>query len=56
MLLECGSPEAEASAIVMMPEQMVRHYDQAVDKRRLAVDAMKWLEAAWTGVRTLGRA
>lgn len=51
MLLECGSTEAEVSAIVEMSEQMVRHYAQAVDKRRLAVNAMKKLEAAWGGVR-----
>ena len=51
MLLECGSTEAEVSAIVEMSEQMVRHYAQAVDKRRLAIAAMKKLEAAWGGVR-----
>ena len=46
-----GRTEAEVSAIVEMSEQMVRHYAQAVDKRRLAIAAMKKLEAAWGGVR-----
>lgn len=51
MLLECGATEAEVSSIVEMSEQMVRHYAKDVDKRRLAINAMKKLESAWAGVR-----
>ena len=47
MLLEAGCTEAEVSAIVEMSEQMVRHYSKDVNKRRLAVNAMKKLEEAW---------
>lgn len=51
MLLECGSTEAEVSSIVEMSEQMVRHYAKDVDKRRLAINAMKKLESAWPGFK-----
>jgi hypothetical protein len=48
MLLEAGCTEAEVSAIVEMSEAMVRHYSKDVDKRRLAVNGMKKVEAAWS--------
>lgn len=51
MLLEVGSTEAEVAAIVEMSEQMVRHYSKDVNKRRLAVNAMKKLEAGWHDAR-----
>lgn len=50
LLLEAGCTEAEVSSIVEMSEQMVRHYSKDVDKRRLAVNAMRKLEQVWTGV------
>lgn len=53
MLLEVGCTEAEVSAIVEMSEAMVRHYARDVNKRRLAVNAMKKLEAAWTDMRPI---
>jgi len=51
MLLEVGCTEAEVAAIVEMSEQMVRHYSKDVNKRRLAVNAMKKLEAGWADTR-----
>ncbi|ACL57616.1 integrase [Methylobacterium nodulans] len=51
MLLETGCTEAEVSAIVEMSEQMVRHYARDVNKRRLAVNAMKKLEEGWAETR-----
>ncbi|GGC90836.1 integrase [Chelatococcus reniformis] len=53
-LLEVGCTEAETASIVEMSEQMVRHYSKSVDKRRLATNAMKKLEAAWSHLRPLG--
>jgi hypothetical protein len=52
MLLEAGGTEAEVAAIVEMSEQMVRHYSRAVNKRRLAINGMKKLEAGWTEMRS----
>ena len=51
MLLEVGCTEAEVSSIVEMSEAMVRHYSKDVNKRRLAVNGMKKLEAAWSEMR-----
>lgn len=51
MLLEVGCTEAQVSALVEMSEQMVRHYARDVDKRRLAVEAMKKLEDGWSEAR-----
>lgn len=51
MLLEVGCTEAEVGAIVEMSEAMVRHYSRDVNKRRLAVNGMKKLEAAWKDMR-----
>ncbi|WP_246693789.1 integrase [Methylobacterium sp. WL18] len=51
MLLEAGCTEAEVAAIVEMSEQMVRHYSRDVNKRRLARNAMKKLEAGWEETR-----
>jgi hypothetical protein len=57
-LLEAGCTEAEVSAIVGMSEQMVRHYSQEISARRLAINAMKKLEAGWGEIRknVLGKA
>ena len=52
MLLEAGCSEAEVSALVQMSEAMVRHYSRDVNRRRLAVSAMKRLEAVWTEAST----
>jgi len=51
MLLEVGCTEAEVGALVEMSEAMVRHYSKDVNKRRLAVNGMKKLEAAWKETR-----
>jgi hypothetical protein len=51
MLLEVGCTEAEVSSIVEMSEAMVRHYAKDVNKRHLAVNGIKKLEAQWTGMR-----
>jgi hypothetical protein len=51
MLLEVGCTEAEVSSIVEMSEAMVRHYAKDVNKRRLAVNGMRKLEAAWSEMR-----
>lgn len=50
-LLEVGCTEGEVSAVVEMTPAMVRHYGQAVNRRRLAVNAMKKLEANWAEAR-----
>lgn len=44
-LLEVGCTEAEVASIVEMSEAMVRHYSRDVNKRRLAINGMKKLEA-----------
>ena len=51
MLLEAGCMEAETGAIVGMSEAMVRHYSIEISARRLAVNAMKKLEANWGDIR-----
>jgi len=51
MLLEVGCTEAEVSSIVEMSEAMVRHYAKDGNKRRLAVNGMRKLEAAWAEMR-----
>ena len=58
VLLEVGCTEDEVSAIVEMSPQMVRHYARDVNKRRLAVNAMKKLELGWQEMRAtlFGRA
>ena len=50
-VLEAGNTEVEASAIVKMSEQMVRHYSRDVNERRLAVNGVKKLEEAWEETR-----
>lgn len=51
MLLEVGCTEEEVSAIVEMSPAMVRHYARDVNKRRLAVNAMRKLEEGWAAMR-----
>lgn len=51
MLLEVGCTEAEVSSIVEMSEAMVRHYSKDVNKRRLAVNGIRKLEAVWSEMR-----
>jgi len=50
-LLEVGCSEDEVGAIVGMSPAMVRHYGQEVRKHRLALNAMKKLEAGWAGLK-----
>lgn len=50
-LLEAGCTEAEVASLVQMSEAMVRHYSKDVNRKRLAVSAMKRLEAA---TKTIG--
>jgi hypothetical protein len=52
MLLEAGCTEKEVEKIVGMSAQMVDHYAKRVSARRLAISAMKKLEAGWAEVRT----
>jgi integrase len=51
MLLEAGCTEKEVEKIVGMSAQMVDHYAKRVSARRLAIAAMKKLEAGWSEVR-----
>jgi len=54
MLLEAGCTEDEVSSIVEQTPQMVRHYSKDVNKRRLAVNAMRKLEDGWKETRKAG--
>ncbi|WP_245944926.1 hypothetical protein [Pelagibacterium lacus] len=49
-LLEVGCTEAEVGSITNMSPEMVRHYGRDVQKRRLAVNAMRRLEENWSTV------
>jgi hypothetical protein len=50
-LLEVGCTEDEVGAIVGMSPAMVRHYSREVRKHRLAINAMRKLEAGWKGIQ-----
>jgi hypothetical protein len=51
-LLEVGCTEDEVSSVVEMTPAMVRHYARDVNRRRLALNAMKKLEDGWKDVRS----